>query len=348
MSATVLHIVEKLKPNAFAPALMEHFVRQGETLPPQIAIDNPNVSLYFLDDDSQQVIFVETPPDVDLVQAPFYYATQYEHAQRLIAISYDTFHQLAAAIPENNLIFVHSIGRCGSTLISHALNTVDRVQSLSEPDIYTQIHMMRYLDRNRDEEFMQLLKSSTRILGRNTPTLALKFRGMCIHIADLLWRAFPQAKNLFLYRHAESWARSMGIESVPVDLRKQPSTEVPFHRRTIAPLSVAFAERHGRESTPVEMSALMWLSMIDKYLMLHQMGVPFLALRYEDLQAQPTQALAAIFRYCGLSEAAVDAAHAVFSKDSQEGTFLSRANRQKQTTVPLNEEDYAQFRNVLR
>jgi hypothetical protein len=349
MSAVVLNIVEKVKWYEVVPAHLDNFViSEGDNLPAQTVIDNPNISLYCLDDANKRAIFVETPPDADLLQAPFYYDAQYKHAQRLIAVPYDDFHRLADDLKSDDLILVYSLGRAGSTIISQALHTVEGVVSLSEPDIYTQIHMMRHVDRSRDEEYRRLLKSCTHILSKNVSTLAIKFRGMCIHIADLLHQEFPQASNLFLYRHAETWAQSMGIETLPVEERRAPSVEVPMHRRSIAPLSYAFAERHGREASRVELVALMWLSMMDQYLMLHNLGMRFLAVRYEDIRVHPSEVLAAIFDYCGLTAANVQTAYKVFAKDSQEGSILSRGNRLERIQAPLQEEDYAQIRAVLQ
>src|SRR4051794_26790867 len=99
MSATVLNIVEKVKPFDAVPASLENFVvTEGDSIPAQIVIDNPNVSLYCLDDANQRAIFVETPPGVALAEAPFYYVTQYNHALRLVAVPYERFHQLADGI----------------------------------------------------------------------------------------------------------------------------------------------------------------------------------------------------------------------------------------------------------
>ena len=197
MGATILHIVEKVKPFEVVPARLENFItRDGGEVSGQNLVDHPNISLYCLDDLNRRAIFVETPPDVDLLQAPFYYNAQYQYAQRLFAMSYADFHRLADSIEVGNLILIYSISRCGSTLISRALSTVDGVQSLSEPDIYTQIHTLRHQDKSRDAEYARLLQSATRLLSKNTPALAIKFRGMCIHIGDLLYQEFPQASNL--------------------------------------------------------------------------------------------------------------------------------------------------------
>lgn len=347
MAATVLEIVEKTKTHPFGTALPENFiVREAGTVDTQAVLDNPNVSLYCLDEPNGAAWFVETQPGIDLVQAPFYYISQYDYALRLFAVPYETFHQYADTVTPAKLIFVHSIGRCGSTLISKALNTVHGVRSISEPDLYTQILFLRHLDNSRDAHYRRLLRSCTLILGKDTPTLALKFRAMCIQIGDLLYEEFPDAAQLFLYRNMESWARSMGVDTRPPAERRTPMSEFPLHRRVMTPLRSEFAAAHGREANPVEWSALTWLSLMEQYVTLCDAGLPFLAIRYEDIQAHPMQVLAAVFEYCGLS-ANVERAYAVFANDSQEGTLLSRVSQQERTRTPLEPHEFARWQALL-
>ncbi|MEP7291385.1 MAG: hypothetical protein ABI835_06355 [Chloroflexota bacterium] len=347
MTATVLEIVEKIKTHPFGTALPENFVvRRAETLDAQIVLDHPNISLYCLDDLKREAWFVETPPDADLINAPFYYAAQYEHALRIYAVPYAEFHALAASLPAPKVIFVHSTGRCGSTLISKTFNTVPGVRSLSEPDIYLQIYFMRMLDPARDDEYRRLLKSATLFYGSAAKTVVLKFRAMVIQVGDLLCEAFPNATNLFLYRNQESWSRSMGIEATPVATRRDPVQEFPVYRRGMAPLSLPFAAEHGREATPVELTTLSWLSLMERYVALCEIGIPFLALRYEDILAHPKQVLKAAFDYCGLN-GDVDSAYALFATDSQEGTLWSRASRQDWLTEPLEADEVARMRELL-
>jgi hypothetical protein len=170
---------------------------------------------------------------------------------------------------------------------------------------------------------------------------------MCVQLGDLFYDAFPAAKNLFLYRNAETWAKSMGLEMRPSEERRQPVREFPIHRRSMAPLSIPFVEQHGREATGVELSMLTWLSLMSKYTELYEAGMPFLALRYEDIKAHPKAVLASIFEYCGL-KADVDSVYAVFGRDSQAGTVWSRESRREQTIYPLEAEDYTTMRAVLQ
>src|SRR5687768_7975825 len=80
-------------------SLKDFTVSEGEPIAADIVLKNSNVSLYCFDDAAKEAIFVELPPDVNLVTVPFVYLAQYEQAQRLIAVPYDEFRALAQTLP---------------------------------------------------------------------------------------------------------------------------------------------------------------------------------------------------------------------------------------------------------
>ena len=83
MYAQILHIQAKNRTPANTVVKLEDFdFKEGENIDPLTIVQNPNITLYCIDPQNQRAIFVETPSDIDLSQAPFYYLAQYEHAQR--------------------------------------------------------------------------------------------------------------------------------------------------------------------------------------------------------------------------------------------------------------------------
>ncbi|MHB8752110.1 MAG: sulfotransferase domain-containing protein, partial [Aggregatilineales bacterium] len=152
--------------------------------------------------------------DVDLGKAPFVFLTQYEQAQRFIAVPYAVFKQLADQLPVlNHFIFIYTTGRSGSTLLSSAFNEVDTVLSLSEIDAITQLVYLRTVSDQRDAELRDLLDRALRFAFKPTAfkkpaTCVLKLQSEALEIMDLLQATLPQAKNLFLYRDAVSWVAS--------------------------------------------------------------------------------------------------------------------------------------------
>ena len=93
MKAYELIIDAKLKTDPFSIVSANDFqTHTGQPVDPHIVLEKSNVSLYCLDHANQRALFVETLPDVDLLQEPFYFIAQYEKARKLIAVPYDTLH----------------------------------------------------------------------------------------------------------------------------------------------------------------------------------------------------------------------------------------------------------------
>jgi hypothetical protein len=347
VDARVLGIEEKVAPLEFFPSVPSNFrVSEVGTVPAATVLGD-HVELYCLDDARGEALFVDTGEDVDLAGAPFFYLAQYRAARRLLAVPYDTLHALADGLPDPRPIFVHSTGRCGSTLLSRALTAVPGVRSLSEPDVYSDLAMLRHWYPDRESDYGRLARSCTRILGRHTPTLAVKLRGGAIHLGDLLQKEYPAAHDLFLYRHAERWTESMHAGFTPSLPGKRALPTFLRYLEAQAPLLSPYARRHGRRPTLAESYALTWLSIMDRYVTLRDAGVPFLPVRYEELTAAPRETVLRILQWCELPTDGVDAVVETFATDSQAGTNLSRSARAATPVVPLTPEDYEQVRAVL-
>ena len=119
---------------------------------------------------------------------------------------------------------IGSTGRCGSTLVSRAFHQADDAVSFSEPDAYMQLQVFRALSAD-PAEVRALLSACTRLLcagaslHKGARLFALKLRSYGIELADLFYQLFPTAKAVFLYRHAETWARSAADSPRPISGR---------------------------------------------------------------------------------------------------------------------------------
>ncbi|MEW5804059.1 MAG: sulfotransferase domain-containing protein [bacterium] len=349
MAAKVLHIKRKLNIAAESLVNVHNFrYQEGESVDSGIIVNNPNLSLYCLDDSKGRAIFVEVPPDIDLSEAPFYYQAQFQHALRLIAVPYEDFHQLAkeAGDPFGTLVLIYSVGRCGSTLLSKVFNRLPEVISLSEPDVFTQIVTLRNPDGSRDRDLAELLLSCTRFLvnpasGIRIPCLVVKFRSFVIEIGDLIYSMFPQARIIFLYRNAEdvveSLIRAFGPLGVWGWMLRAGKTSVMARfllrvfvaRRKkmlsrLIPLIRNYPSRIYTDFGSMGLLLIMWLSVMHRYLLFYRQGIPMVSLRYEDLIANPQEMVKSLFEYCGLPICDVSQACRAFEQDAQLGTRLAR------------------------
>ena len=301
-------------------------------------VDNPSVTLYCLDDQARQAIFVEMPPDVELAQAPFVYLTQHEQAQRLFTMPYETFNAVAKRLPPvTRPIFLHITGRSGTTLLSHAFNESGLVKSLAEPDVVSQFSNMRYAsESSRESELRELAHSTIHFLfkndhGPNMEAHAVKFRNQAVPVIDLFQTALPQGKSLFLYRDVVGFTASFQRIFRKAGWPENQSF-VDWWQNSALSLSgdLSYAAKYlGRaegEITIAQQCALWWLVVMDWYLAQYEQGVPVMAINFLDLVGEQEKMLTAIFRYCELSLEGVARGLQAYARDSQAGTFLAREN----------------------
>jgi len=309
---------------ALHASLRDFSVTPGDAVGAEILYADPALSLYCLDQDTRQAIFVELPPDVDLARAPLCYLTQYSLARRLLAVPFDTFRQLGRELPDvGRLIMIYMTGRSGSTLLSHLFNTVDGVRSFSEPDAPTHFVHLRRAAGLPETELRELLDSTVRFLSKPTPfkapsVLALKLRGEGTQLMELLQTSFPQVRNLFSYRDAFGFVRSF----YRIFTRDQTPAPTPvdrlvarFRRFTtydVTPLLDCLDPGTTTLST-LQFLTVWWMAAIEWYLEQQARGIPVLAIRYDDLNSRREQVVDSVFQYCGLPAAAVPQALGAFT-----------------------------------
>lgn len=356
MSAAVHTILSRAREGMSQTSRLEDF-----TLAPAEPFDagdiasNPNISLYCLNPAQRQAVFVELPPGVDISHAPFSYASQHEHALRVVTVPYEAFHNLPGTMPDH-LILVHNIGRCGSTLLHHIFNALDSVVSLSEPEAFSSIIAMRQDAANPDDDLIAMLRSAMRMTFKSwpgVPTGVVKFRLQGIQLTALKIAAFPQAAHVFMYRSAVGWVASI--------YRLASRAQVPpdFSREQVVAILYDFFGLRGPEAeaqfppdkqtiTLVELLATEWLYMMQRYLTLREQGAPLLGLRYEDLNQHGRPVIEALFRRCNLPASGVETALDVMARDSQEGTSLARDAGSSDSRQSLSPQHIEQINAVLR
>jgi hypothetical protein len=315
---------------------VNHFtLDEGQPASAGLLIEEPGWTPYCLDDENQRVLFVYTPARLDLSQAAFVYSAQFEQAQRALVVPYTALNAVTATLKApDTMIFVYSIGRCGSTLMSRILNQINGMYSLSEPDIFTGLSYLRKTDPSRDRELTQILHACSLLLSQRSngirPSMvALKFRSHGIGLADLLYKAFPNGHNIFMYRQAQSWAQSVFrfLQRLNFANDLSPTEAVSlWHRLTgeEADYVEPYIDLQAETVSFSDLLAPAWTSYFDRYMLQVERGVPFYPLRYEDLNDHRGSPLQAMFDYCDLPSAAVEQAMQGFETDSQAGTDIAR------------------------
>ena len=364
MTATAQYLEIVQKHRQFTPllaSLADFTCTAGDVADPEVVVTHPDISLYCLDEPQTRAIFVELPAGTDLRATPFVYQTQYERAHRLIAVPYDTFRALAHTLPPlERLIMIYSLGRSGSTLLSHLLNSVSGVVSLSEPDVATQVVALRRMPAYaRDEAALRaLLEGAVRFLFKPATVGArsvgaLKLRAQGLQALDLYQATFPGVTNLYLYRDALSFVASFtrivrrlgGPESVPVAQALAQGGQ--YNEQDFTPLAAYLDAGTTHLSIPQQF-AVMWLAHLQTYLAQYATGLPVLAIRYDDLTAHPEAVAAAIMRYCGLPVPDAAHLHDIFARDAQAGTSLARDDAAQGNHLRLTAEEREAVVRIVR
>ncbi|MGB5235019.1 MAG: hypothetical protein WBN85_07590, partial [Candidatus Macondimonas sp.] len=247
-------------------------------------------------------------------------------------------------------VFLHSTGRCGSTLLSQLLGITGNFQSVSEPDFYSQaVILSRLADGQRDQELRQLMDGCTRLLSHHlhcrdskATRPLIKLRSWCLFAAPLFEPLSGRWHNLFLYRDPlptinsflnayfskrqyHIWRRwrldNLLLSTLGV---------LPFVSKTLGATVPLFnhAEfrRDGRKSATGYFT-LQWLSHMAESARLQQQRNAFFSalIRYEDLLDQPLAHVHNLLSSIGESAHALpqeEALAAVLARNSQQGSRM--------------------------
>ena len=328
------------------------------------ASEDSNVTLYCLDPPKSEAIFVQCDPGTALSDYPFYYQGQFRHAKSALVMSLTDMHDVANHMGDRfqRAVMIHSVGRCGSTLLSKMFARLNCCLSLSEPDVYTQILAEAYAE----QETVELLRSTNRLYYRplpgTSPThLVLKFRSFCVEMASQMELATPSAVSLFLYRDVERVVRSgmrvfryRGAPLCWVDqLHKwivtRPALGIGlWWNRSLGqrlfPAIDRFTTWELSRMGPVGVLAMAWVSSMERCVRLLRDGLTMPAIRYDDLVAHPESIAAQLTQICGLPDSSVNQMREVMDRDSQQGTVIDRG---QQRNYELSRQDRDTIRLVL-
>ncbi len=301
--------------------------------PPEIVLSDPQWSLYCLDRINRQALFVKTPGNLDITDSAFLFQSQFTNAQEVLSIDFSTFHQLASTLqPDSSrILFVHSVGRCGSTLMSQVFRALPSTCSLSEPDPATLLTEWRGRRLLEDNESCLLAESSTRFHCKPWPARypdtrwVFKYRAQCIEIADWLMHAFPNAKQLFIHRQPIEWLKSVYRAFVEPEQHQDPKFAALFEQVWCNYLP--FIKEQRIPESPMHISKTwicVWIAVRQRLAQLKSAGLPFYELDYESLKSAPIPTLASMFKALDISVKDWAPIQAALETDSQAGTTIGR------------------------
>ncbi|UCF28949.1 MAG: hypothetical protein JSW42_04535 [Chloroflexota bacterium] len=329
MIATTHEILDRPNnsPSLVADLRKDFRLGEIEQVPVEIILENPNVSLYGLDFRNRSAVFVEIPADTNLSHAPFYFNTQFQKAKRVLTIPFETMIKVSKSvtIDDDRLIFIYSVGRCGSTLASQIFAQIPGVINISEPFALSQLVIARNTRKAREDELVALLEAAIRLLCKTEADTAwvVKGQSFVIELGDWLHNIYPYTKNLFLYRHAETWLES-GLRAFSRGV-EETDEEKKIRRELLGSLVPAIAQYDAELTlSHTGILSLMWLTAMEQYVQYSRMGIEMLAIRYASWLSAPRKTAEAMLEYCGCKPADMTAIYETLNRDSQADSHLSR------------------------
>lgn len=311
-------------------------LRESGSVAAEEILNHPQITLFSLDFEHARAVFVETPADINLSQAPFYYQAQRENAMRILTVSFETMIHLGQCVTldDAKLVMIHSMGRSGSTLASQLFAQVDGVINMSEPDVLTQLVAARFMQPDQHNALKVLLEACIRLLCKTSAERAwvIKGRSFAIELGDWLHECFPKTRNVYLYRDAESWSRSSlsafieNVERTPEELY-QFENETRGWMQLLTPLIAQYDP--DQHLTGTGLLSLLWLSNMERYMELYKAGVEMLAIPYPAWKQNPRQTAIAMLKYGNCLPSDLTDIEVTLQKDSQAGTYVSQETLKK-------------------
>ena len=338
MVATTFEILGRPNTRPSLEADIRKDFRLGEIgqLPVEKILENPQITLYGLDFENRWAVFVETPADIDLSQASFYFNTQFEKAKRVLTIPFETMIQMAKSviIDDNRLILIYSVGRCGSTLASQIFAQVPGVINISEPYALSHLVIARNTRKASEDQLIALLGAAILLLCKTNADTAwvVKGQSFVIELADWLHNIYPRTRNLFLYRHAETWLQS-GLRAFSLDV-EETDEEKKIRRERLGSLVPSIAEYDPHlPLSHAGMLSMMWLTAMERYVQHSRLGIEMLAIRYASWLSAPRKTAEAMLEYSGCKPTNMTAIYETLNRDSQADSYLSREALQQHKRV---------------
>ncbi|KAJ1631704.1 hypothetical protein T492DRAFT_993850 [Pavlovales sp. CCMP2436] len=386
--ARVAEILHRRKLPVSLASVSDFILGRARAVPPEAVLVD-NVSLYCISE--HEAVFVEVPPGCDVyacasAPSPFLFDAQFELATRVIRMPLQALMRLSSQVEFEpaSLLLLSNTTRCGSMLLCDLLEGVPGMRVLREPDALTcmlalgalsldaQRAIVRAVLRmlckptrarpaaalraGEDEAGRQAERSAAAGAEGGPPRFAIKPRGHCIKLLQLLDDAAPGCRHIFLYRDGlttvQSMTRAYSSESAQLSrywLMQSPLVRSLFPVDAAAVKGVivisddphlewARSEAYFTQLPVFAKYALLWAVICRTYVQRRAAGMRIAACKLEDLERDRERFCAGVFAWC-----AIDAKHAALAAlassqagDAHGASIFSRSRLSKFGTMAVD------------
>lgn len=331
----------------------------------EATVQGPEYIPWLYDRRLDAMLFLRIPEGVDLTRAVFLYHTMRLEATHLVAVPMRDFYRMAEKRVGHghDIVWLYNVGRCGSTLLSHAISDATPSTGLSETAYHLQA--LRLRKHMTDAQRVRYMAAMTHwYADRYGPqggegALVIKIPHPCMVMHELIDASVPQARPMFMYREATKVVKSQERVAGSIHGKSRWAFHVPvFHWFAAAVatiLSIPFrgwfsavdtALRGTRSTTLVRKHGfiaaltLMWIVYVHTFMaMRNRRDVP--AVRYEDITPETFPGILEAMHLGPVNRVALQN---VLGRDSQAGTALSR----KRKGIALTDDDVITVRSIVQ
>lgn len=316
---------------------------------PRYIFENEHVTLMSIDE--EYAMFAEaSSKDMHLWKmeySGFMKLAQVKYCNKLILIPRNQFHRMADELgdPKVPIIFLFSVGRCGSTLMTQIMESTNHCVSISEPGPLGYILEKLVFQEEPRENLTVVCRDIVRWICRPCPSCNplvyfVKVNPLCQSL-PVVYDAFPSSKYLFMYRNVTDVLRSFDKVA-----KEFPSLIVA------SVISRHSSYLRGKFITKFDMQkclksdglwndriggAVLYVANCRIYLENGYNVLPISAIRYEDIMSDAAHAIRKIFDYCQLPASLIDAALDGLRTDAQRNTPVSTSRLKKHTSLELDD-----------
>jgi hypothetical protein len=311
-------------------------------------------TLFGFDFENAVAVFLDVGADCNLALTPFCFDEQVRRAKRLTVVTLDQFTSLAEQVDiTHRLVQVYNMGHCGSTLLHNVFNKVPDVWCVSEPKVFFDLALWRY-DLEQDV-ILKLSCAAFKFITRfpaaeKSKTLVIKHFSQPNSILPVLFKATPDAKNLFMYRDGTSWCNSIfGFVQRLIGMTMNVAHEKRAFQWLMmsgkAPLSEldGIIDMEAKMVTFDQLAAVAWWLHVRDYRLALNAGMRFYAFRFNELKLDRVDVIRNIFNYCGLQKELAVTTLGAFDTDSHEGT----ATAHDKEVETFNAENYRRIAEIF-
>lgn len=322
----------------------------GQTVDADQFLKEGGWSLYGVQD--EQFMFVRLSAVEGVTQVPFMTPHQNQYAEQLLLIPFEVAHTLAQQItPPEKIIFIHMMGRTGSTLLNKILSNVDGVCSFSEPATFRSVSYLcgqHSVTSSFCKDLLQialLLQYGAQNYDGGFHTLGIKLRHRAMNDLFLYYDAFPVAKYIFMYREAVGWMRSfyrmlmafgvgkgVAINDVVLPPEARPTPELQAIWKQISGQATDYFITHPDYGYLEELLAVVWSNLMNQYLLAVGKGMPFLAVDFKNFTHNRHASLQEIFAFTELDPHQIEKVMKMYETDSQLGTEVAKNGYKHEVT----------------